>query len=107
MSPVAWGRGDLYTLVTAAAVFALSCVLHRKALRARGADSGDMLVGLMGSAMTDGPLLMILLDPLNKERQLIPVDLLGTVVNEARPTLWFAAFLALINTAMSLLRARA
>jgi len=50
---------------------------------------------------------MIIFDPVNKYMyQFINADLLGTVMNEARMTLWFACFLALVNTGMSLVRSR-
>lgn len=104
--PILWANGDLYTLVIAAVVFAASCYIHRTALKRQGLDSTEMLVGMTASSLTVGPLLMILLDPLNKQFGIIDLDFLQTVVTEARVTLWFACFVALINTVVSILRPR-
>lgn len=104
---IAWGRGDLYTLFVAVIVFAIGCFVHRAAIKAKGFDSVDMLGGLMASGLTVGPLLMIIADPFTKYLGLFEgIDLLTTVMNEARVTLWFACFLALVNTTLAFLRPR-
>ena len=106
-APTPWGAGDLYTLAIAVVVFLLCCLHHRDAIQSRDVHTVDLLTGLMGSSLTAGPLLMVLLDPVNKTLlHILPVDLLAVVMNEARITLWFACFLALINTLMSMLRSR-
>ena len=106
-APLPWSTGDLYTLGIAVVVFLLGCCLHSRAIRAQGTGCTDIVVGLMASGLTVGPLLMIVLDPLNKGLfRVLSVDMLGLVMNEARTSLWFACFLALVNTTMSILKSR-
>jgi hypothetical protein len=105
-TPLPWGHGDLYTLIIAIGFFVVGCMINWRALRAHGTDCTDLVGGIMGSGLTAGPMVMILVDPLNKAYGFLRVDLLGTVMNEARVTLWFACFLALLNTVVALLRLR-
>jgi hypothetical protein len=106
-APLAWGQGDTYTLTLALVIFAVACVIHRKAIAVRGLDCGDTLVGLMSGALSIGPLLMIVFDPLFKNISYTQsIDLLQIILSESRITLWFAAFLALINAVIGLLRSR-
>jgi hypothetical protein len=65
-APLAWGQGDSYTLALAVIIFTIGCVVHRKAIVVRGLDCGDMLGGLMGGALSIGPLLMIVFDPFSR-----------------------------------------
>jgi hypothetical protein len=103
-----WGHGDAYTLAIAVPVFVIGCVIHRKPLMANraGVANSDLLIGLMGSAITIGPLAMILADPAVKLLTTWDIDLLDMVVKEARVTLWLAAFIALLNTTLAFVRAR-
>lgn len=104
-----WGRGDLYTLVIGLFVFALACGLHRKSIHkahVEGHNSAAILTELMGISLSLGPLLMILADPIIKECPYFRVDLLDIVIGQSRITLWFAAFIACLNTGMSLIRTR-
>jgi hypothetical protein len=72
-----------------------------------GYYGADILIGLMGSGLSVGPLLIMLVDPINKKLAIVPIDLLTTIVTEARVTLLFACFLALTNPpTVSLLRSR-
>jgi hypothetical protein len=105
-SALLWGRGDTYTLFIAIAFFLVGCAIHWRALWAQGTNCADMVGGLMSTSLTFGPLLMILLDPINKYVQLVDGDLLGIVMRDARITLWFASFLALVNLTISFLRPR-
>jgi len=95
-----WGRGDLYTLAIALPVFVAGCVLHRKAIKQ--STNHDVIVSLMGNSLACGPMLMIILDPAIK--MFSDVDLLTTVMEEARITLWFASFMAFVSTALSIMR---
>jgi hypothetical protein len=103
-----WGHGDTYTLAIAVPIFVVGCVLHRKSLLKGGVGgaNSDLIVGLMGSAITVGPLAMILVDPAVKSLTNWDIDLLDVVINEARVTLWLAAFIALVNTTLAFVRAR-
>lgn len=101
-----WGDGDIYTLVIAVIIFCVGCLFHRRAIIAQGAASGEVVGGLMGSALSVGPMLMIVAYPLNKSIHMFGIDLLRTVMDESRITLWFAAFLALVNTTLAFLRGR-
>jgi hypothetical protein len=103
-SALPWGHGDFITILIAIPVFFIACAIHRRPLL-KGSNP-DMIVGLMGSALTVGPLLMILADPFVKSFTTWQFDLLSTVVNEARVTLWLAAFIALVNTTLSFVRTR-
>jgi hypothetical protein len=49
-----------------------------------------------------GPLLMIVLDPLNKYIGAVDMDLLQAAISEARLTLWWAALVAAVNMVLTL-----
>lgn len=102
----AWGNGDTYTIVLAVIVLAIGCVIHREALKTKPAERQDIMTALVSSGLTAGPLLMILVDPFNKLYPMFHIDLLKTVVQESRITLWFACFLAFVNTAIGFFRKR-
>jgi hypothetical protein len=105
-SPLPWGTGDLWTLLIALWFFALGCHLNRHALRRLGHESVELLGTLMGSGLAVGPMVMILTDPLNKAIGVIPVDMMAIVMREARVTLWFSCFMALLNVITTLLKPR-
>ncbi len=106
---MAWGAGDTWVLLIALPVFLLGCFVHRGhiAQQIKSSTNLDALGGIMSSALSVGPMLMILLDPINKHFALFAVDMLALVINEARLTLWFAMFLAFVNTAIAFFRPRA
>ena len=95
-----WGRGDIYTLIIGAIIFALACIFHRAAIGRAGHNAGTIIIELMGNALSFGPLLMILADPFSKGY------LLGLVIAGSRITLWYAAFIACINGGVAILRQR-
>jgi len=99
-----WGPGDLYTLFIAIPFFVFGCFLHWRTIMARGHDASEVIVGIMASSLSVGPLIMILVDPFNQSHALINIDLFQTVIEQARLTLWFASFLAFTNTLLGMLR---
>ena len=99
-----WGRGDFYTLATGLPLGFVACYVHRRALRARGAECQEMLLSILSNALSLPPLVMILLDPF--VRRVSGFDLFGVVVSEARLGLWFACLLATINGTIGLFKER-
>jgi hypothetical protein len=83
-----WGRGDLISVGLAAIFVAAGLWLHRRSL------TEAKVSGFFANGLTFGPLLMIAIDPINKVLGIVPIDLLRTVVFEARLTLWWAAVVA-------------
>ena len=78
----------------------MACYHHRKFIRRAGHNAGTIIIELMGNALSFGPLLMILADPIFCGK------LLALVIASSRITLWFAAFIACINVGMVMLRQR-
>lgn len=101
---IPWGHGDVYTIIIALPIFVTGALVHWKSIFKP--HHSDLLVSLMGSALTVGPLLMILVDPLIKTFTDWKIDLLSIVMNEGRITLWLAAFIALVSTTLSFFRPR-
>lgn len=104
--PVPWGLGDVVTLLIAMVFFTIECLFNWHILKRQDEDGTELLGSLMASGLTVGPMAMILADPLNKIFGLIDADLIGVVMHDARTTLWFACFLALMNTMANLFRPR-
>lgn len=94
MSP--WGNGELISLVFGVIFVFVGMLLHRKEL------SRDRVFGLAANGLTMGPLLMIVLDPLNKYIGVVDMDLLQAAISEARLTLWWAALVAAVNMVLTL-----
>ena len=94
MSP--WENGELISLVFGVIFVFVGMLLHRKEL------SRDKVFGLAANGLTMGPLLMIVLDPLNKYIGAVDMDLLQAAISEARLTLWWAALVAAVNMVLTL-----
>lgn len=62
---------------------------------------------LLANGIALGPLAMILLDPINKLiGNVVPFDLLHSVMTEARATLWWAAGVASLGIIVSIVPQR-
>jgi hypothetical protein len=92
-----WGNGELISLVFGVIFVFVGMLLHRREL------SRDKVFGLAANGLTMGPLLMIVLDPLNKYIGVVDMDLLQAAISEARLTLWWAALVAAVNMVLTLL----
>jgi hypothetical protein len=100
----AWGRGDLYTLAIGILIFGVAFCFHFKTIKKSENHKATIIIELMVTAISLGPLVMILIDPLIK--QFVNLDLLGLVLTQCRMTLWLAAFMACVNGAVGLSRSR-
>lgn len=103
MTQTAWGQGDLVTLAIACPVLLIALATHWRAIRT-GPQPIGILTNLAGNALCLGPLLMILVDPLNKWLQLFNADLLRIVTQQSKLTLWLAALIALANVMLAMFR---
>lgn len=77
---------------------ALGSALHRRLLNQGRA------ISFLSNGIAFGPLIMIVLDPFNKQLGLLPVDLLQIAMLEARVTLWWGAALASLTILVSLFK---
>lgn len=108
-----WGRGELISIFIAIILVAVGSFWHRKHIRRPDTDTTAILGGLLGNALSVGPLLMIVLDPLHQALEMsmgvvvVKGGLLSLMVVEGKTTLFLAAFIALANTLISFFRPKA
>jgi hypothetical protein len=93
-----WGKGELVSVLFGIAFMAFGCGRHRKWL------NQEKAIGFLSNGIAFGPLIMIVLDPINKQFNLLPIDLFQVAMLEARVTLWWGAALASLNILVGLFK---
>jgi hypothetical protein len=107
-----WGRGEIASIFIALVLCILGVAWHYKHIRRRDTDTTAVLGGLFGNALSVGPLLMIVLDPVHQVIaattgfELVEGGLLNLMMVEGKTTLYLAAVIALVNTLTSFFRPR-
>jgi hypothetical protein len=94
-----WGNGELVSVLFGLAFMAFGCGRHRKGL------NQEKAIGFLSNGIAFGPLIMIVLDPINKQFSLLPIDLFQVAMLEARVTLWWGSALASLNILVGLFKA--